>query len=44
MKQQQFGSVVVVEDETKSDGDIALVVHGHTLLMYGFLIHEHPTI
>ena len=46
MKKQQFGSVAVDEDETKSDDDIALVVHGHThtLLMCGFLTQEHPTI
>ncbi|WZZ72241.1 hypothetical protein YC2023_083611 [Brassica napus] len=30
MKEQQFGSVAVAEDETKSNDDIALVVHGHT--------------
>ena len=30
MREQQFGSVAVAEDETKSDDDIALVVHGHT--------------
>uniref|UniRef100_A0A0D3BSI2 CCHC-type domain-containing protein n=1 Tax=Brassica oleracea var. oleracea TaxID=109376 RepID=A0A0D3BSI2_BRAOL len=30
MKEQQFGYVEVAEDETKSDDDIALVVHGHT--------------
>ena len=30
MKEQQFGSVAVAEDETKYDNDIALVVHGHT--------------
>lgn len=30
MKQQQFGSVAVVENETKSDEDMALVVHEHT--------------
>uniref|UniRef100_A0A0D3BX66 CCHC-type domain-containing protein n=1 Tax=Brassica oleracea var. oleracea TaxID=109376 RepID=A0A0D3BX66_BRAOL len=31
MKEQQFGSVAVAEDETKSDDDIALIVHRHTL-------------
>ena len=30
MKEQQFGSVAVSENETKFDDDIALVVHGHT--------------
>ena len=43
--EQQFGSVVAAEDETKSDDDIALLcMHTHSLLMCGLWIREHPTI